>query len=136
MQSVWEIATPEYLTGEPDDVESIRFLGMEIETDRRTHDWIVHQQPYVMDTLNKFCPSLILRKRTTQSDAEGFMPKQKPKEPTTELIDDAALASILCSLLWLSLRTRPDISWAVSRLASLASTEPEETRRRLKQLMS
>eukprot|EP00971_Amphidinium_carterae_P235281 4668863-Amphidinium_carterae.1 len=47
----------------------------------------------------------------------------------------AALASIFGSLLWLSLRTRPDISWAVSRLASLAATEPDETRNRLKQLM-
>eukprot|EP00971_Amphidinium_carterae_P333691 6468545-Amphidinium_carterae.1 len=64
------------------------------------------------------------------------MPKETPNEKTTELIDDAALASILGSLLWLSLRTRPDISWAVSRLDSLASTEPDETRRRLKQLMS
>eukprot|EP00971_Amphidinium_carterae_P080212 1587365-Amphidinium_carterae.1 len=65
-----------------------------------------------------------------------FGPKKRPAEPTPELIDDAAKASILGSLLWLSLKTRPDISWAVSRLASLASKEPEETRRRLKQLMS
>eukprot|EP00971_Amphidinium_carterae_P039693 779698-Amphidinium_carterae.1 len=50
MQSVWEIATPEYLAGEPDDVESIRFLGMEIETNKKTHDWTGHQQPSVMDT--------------------------------------------------------------------------------------
>eukprot|EP00971_Amphidinium_carterae_P252039 5004124-Amphidinium_carterae.1 len=79
-----------------------------------------------MDTLNKFCPSLILQKRTTPGDPEGFtpvMPKkfQQDKEP----IDDAALASILESLLWLSLRY--DILWAVF-LASLAATEPDETR--------
>eukprot|EP00971_Amphidinium_carterae_P338248 6475491-Amphidinium_carterae.2 len=90
-----------------------------------------------MDTLNKFCPSLILRKRTTPGEPEGFAPVT-PKKPQQdkEPIDDAALASILGSLLWLSLRTRPDISWAVSRLASLAATEPDETRSRLKQLMS
>eukprot|EP00971_Amphidinium_carterae_P231899 4602163-Amphidinium_carterae.1 len=57
LQTVWDIATPEYLTGSPDDVDSIRFLGMEIEKDNETNNWIVHQQPYVMDTLNKFCPS-------------------------------------------------------------------------------
>eukprot|EP00971_Amphidinium_carterae_P283092 5620095-Amphidinium_carterae.1 len=39
-------ATPEYLTGNPDDVESIRFLGMEIEKDSKNNNWIVHQQPY------------------------------------------------------------------------------------------
>eukprot|EP00971_Amphidinium_carterae_P051265 1009339-Amphidinium_carterae.1 len=81
-----------------------------------------------MDTLNKFCPSLILRKRTTPGDPEGFTPTHKPVLTEKEPIDEAALASILGSLLWLSLRTRPDISWAVSRLASLAATEPEETR--------
>eukprot|EP00971_Amphidinium_carterae_P092937 1839944-Amphidinium_carterae.1 len=66
-------------------------------------------------TLNKFCPSLILRKRTTPGDPEGFTPVL-PKKPQQdkEPVDDAALASILGSLLWLSLRTRPDISWAVS----------------------
>eukprot|EP00971_Amphidinium_carterae_P156461 3101562-Amphidinium_carterae.1 len=58
LQSVWEIATPEYLTGEPEDVESIRFFGMEIEKDVKNNNWIVHQQLYVMDTLNKFVPVL------------------------------------------------------------------------------
>eukprot|EP00971_Amphidinium_carterae_P099093 1959524-Amphidinium_carterae.1 len=43
------------------------------------------------------------------------MPVSKPSQDDKEPIDDAALASILGSLLWLSLRTRPDISWAVSR---------------------
>eukprot|EP00971_Amphidinium_carterae_P185294 3679387-Amphidinium_carterae.2 len=57
MQTIWEVATPEYLTGEPEDVESIRFLGMEIETCRKSHDLIVHQQPiYVVETLDKICP--------------------------------------------------------------------------------
>eukprot|EP00971_Amphidinium_carterae_P195260 3874620-Amphidinium_carterae.1 len=86
-----------------------------------------------MDTLNKFCPSLILRKRTTPGEPEGFSPVTPTKKPQQdkEPIDDAALASILGSLLWLSLRTRPDISWAISRLASLAATEPDETRNRI-----
>eukprot|EP00971_Amphidinium_carterae_P302296 6006767-Amphidinium_carterae.2 len=44
IQTVWKIATPEYLTGNPEDVESIRFLGMEIEIDTSTNNWIVHQQ--------------------------------------------------------------------------------------------
>eukprot|EP00971_Amphidinium_carterae_P343534 6483317-Amphidinium_carterae.1 len=52
IQTVWEIATPEYLTGDPEDVESIRSLGMEIEVEPSTNNWIVHQQPYVMETLN------------------------------------------------------------------------------------
>eukprot|EP00971_Amphidinium_carterae_P027039 533101-Amphidinium_carterae.1 len=128
-----KIASPEYLTGEPEDVESTRFLGMEIEIDRVTHDWIIHQQPYVVDTLNKFCPNLILRKQNTPGDAEGFIPSQKtndkkqvkPAETEKEPIDEA---SILASLLWLSLRTCPDISWAVSILASLAPSDPDESR--------
>eukprot|EP00971_Amphidinium_carterae_P005165 103040-Amphidinium_carterae.1 len=39
-ETVWDVATPEYLTGQPEDVESIRFLGMEIEKDNKTNDWI------------------------------------------------------------------------------------------------
>eukprot|EP00971_Amphidinium_carterae_P091308 1807225-Amphidinium_carterae.1 len=72
---------------------------MEIEKDAKTNDWIVHQQPYVMDTLNKFCPSLILRKRTTPGEPEGFTPVTQTKKPQQdkEPIDDAALASILGS---------------------------------------
>eukprot|EP00971_Amphidinium_carterae_P110495 2188808-Amphidinium_carterae.1 len=38
MQTVWDIATPEYPTGKPEDVEYIRFLGMEIEKDNKTND--------------------------------------------------------------------------------------------------
>eukprot|EP00971_Amphidinium_carterae_P314077 6242591-Amphidinium_carterae.3 len=62
-----------------------------------------------MDTLNKFRPSLILRKRTTPGDPEGFMPVSRPSQSDKEPIDDAALASIFGSLLWLSLRTRPQV---------------------------
>eukprot|EP00971_Amphidinium_carterae_P097624 1931901-Amphidinium_carterae.2 len=72
LQTVWEIATPEYLTREPEDVDSIRFLGMEIEKNVKDNNWIVHQQPYVVDTLNRFCPSL------TPGDPEGFTPTPKP----------------------------------------------------------
>eukprot|EP00971_Amphidinium_carterae_P307832 6117930-Amphidinium_carterae.2 len=79
MQKTWEIATPEYLAGESEAVESIRFLGMEIETD---HDWIIHQQPYVVETLHKFCPSLIIRKRITSGDAEGFARLPPPPSPS------------------------------------------------------
>ncbi len=39
------------------------------------------------------------------------------------------------SLLWLSLRTRPDIAWAVSRIATMASDQPEEARVRIKQVL-
>eukprot|EP00971_Amphidinium_carterae_P245330 4872066-Amphidinium_carterae.1 len=45
IQAVWEIATPKYLTGYAEDVESIRFLGMEIEIDKSHNNWTAHQQP-------------------------------------------------------------------------------------------
>ncbi len=45
------------------------------------------------------------------------------------------LPSMVGSLLWLSLRTRPDIAWAVSRIASMASDQPEEARVRIKQVL-
>eukprot|EP00971_Amphidinium_carterae_P279784 5553955-Amphidinium_carterae.1 len=54
---------------------------MEIEVEPSTNKWIVHQQPYVMETLNKFCPNLVLRKRTTPGDPEGYNPPTSAKTP-------------------------------------------------------
>eukprot|EP00971_Amphidinium_carterae_P271708 5391512-Amphidinium_carterae.2 len=35
------------------------------------------------------------------------------------------LPSIIGSILWVSIRTRPDISWAVARASSLATKDPK-----------
>eukprot|EP00971_Amphidinium_carterae_P148161 2936476-Amphidinium_carterae.1 len=53
-----------------------------------------------------FCPGLIVRKRTTPGDAEGYNPpnedKALDKSDAPALIDDAALAAESCKYTWFS----------------------------------
>ena len=51
------------------------------------------------------------------------------------MVPDATPPSLVGMLLWSSLRTRPDIAWAMGRLASLATENPDEAWRRVKHVM-
>ena len=61
-----------------------------------------------MELLQKFSPELVYKKRNTPGEPESFLGKlgRKPED-----VSQKDMLSVIGSLLWLSLRTRPDISW-------------------------
>eukprot|EP00971_Amphidinium_carterae_P274394 5445248-Amphidinium_carterae.1 len=71
----------------------------------------------------------MLKARTSAGEAESFGMTQQSTQQMQA--DHAAavkkglnLAAVAGSLNWIALRSRPDISWAVSRAASLVSRDP------------
>ncbi len=130
----WELSSPEYLGTGRDDVDVIRFLGMDIELGTTKGSWIAHQQAYIIEVLQRFSADLVLKKRTTPGEPESFSAPMGSKSFRDDQ-NGYYLPSMVGSLLWLSLRTRPDIAWSVSRIASLAANQPEEARIRIKQVL-
>ena len=138
----WDLATPEYLGQQEGDVDSLRFLGMDIEQGREENTWVIHQQAFTLEVLERVCPSLLLRRMSVPGQPESFGQQQTiekeqgtSKSDRLDLSEEATLPSLVGSLLWLSLRTRPDIAWAVSRIASLATEHPLEAWRRVKHVL-
>jgi hypothetical protein len=88
------------------------FLGMEIERDRPRRTIKLSQQRYIGDLLEKFNLSEA-RPKAVPADLQRLLPgddntcEEEGKYPYCELVG---------ALLWVSTRTRPDISYAVGEL--------------------
>ncbi|CAK0907605.1 unnamed protein product [Prorocentrum cordatum] len=99
----------------------VTYLGLEIEA--RGSELIVHQSPYLNDMLAKW----------GLSDANGthaiaLEPVPLPRTPEDGDADPAAVRAaqrMAGGLLWLATRSRPDVSFATSRLSSFACSHPD-----------
>ena len=113
IQSSWSTSPPEYAKV---GGGSMRFLGMEIQ---RLADgsYFVHQGCYVREVLDRHVGG-------------GSLPYVKVPEESDE--EEAASQStrspeITGELLWLSGKPRPDIAWAVMKMAQNAVKKPRWT---------
>eukprot|EP00971_Amphidinium_carterae_P149337 2960783-Amphidinium_carterae.1 len=73
--------------------------------------------------LERYCPDLKMRLFWNPGEPDSFQEAQKQAlevQPEQKPLEGNLLA-IVGSLLWASLRTRPDLAWAVSRAAALAT---------------
>eukprot|EP00971_Amphidinium_carterae_P061383 1215461-Amphidinium_carterae.2 len=88
--------------------------------------------------LSRFSEHLAIRPRATTGEPESYSETQKKVEKKVDhgaikpSIHAKSLPLIIGSILWVSIRTRPDISWAVARASSLATTDPNEAMIRVK----
>ncbi len=114
---------------------------------------LMSQQEYIMETLIRFTPSLNYRSRTNPGDPDSFSKSRKFSEfqgdsaksaygfvdkaiamvaklSESDQVDHVEhmekLPAIVGTLLWIAGRTRPDISWAVTRIVMSAKTEDPE----------
>ena len=106
---------------------------------------LLHQDRYTQELLEKF-PELCQKPRAVPSTPESFKDLSEavgaplPKEATQKKlsVEDQKLVKQLQrmggSLLWLVIRTRPDLAWAYSRVASLITRAPKAAYDRMKQL--
>ena len=115
IQSSWSTSPPEYAEV---GGGSMRFLGMEIQ---RLADgsYFVHQGCYVREVLDRHVGggSLPYVKVPEESEEEeaASLPKVREAQKITK------------ELLWLSGKTRPDIAWAVMKMAQNAVKKPRWT---------
>eukprot|EP00971_Amphidinium_carterae_P048956 964671-Amphidinium_carterae.1 len=114
IQKLWTCSSPETVgpASHGAVVPLLRFPGVNIEQDDHGTfgGWIVHQQEYILDI-----------PRATTGEPESYSETQKKVEKkidhraTEPSIHAKSLPSIIGSILWVSIRTRPDISLAVAR---------------------
>ena len=129
-------SNPEFLGRQPGDVDTVRFLGLDIELGPEEGTWLVHQQSYIYAFLQEMFDPECLKDRRTPGEPESFSDKhhvephaQKacvkhpPLQPGQEPLEYTPALRLAGVLLWVSLRTRPDIAWAVARITRLASSD-------------
>eukprot|EP00971_Amphidinium_carterae_P343101 6482671-Amphidinium_carterae.1 len=110
----------------------IRFLGLNLDVvtvknatkELPAGTVIINQLEYVAEVLAKFDEQFMLKSRNSAGDAETFgMTQQSTQQMQADYAASTKkglnLAAVEGSLNWVALRSRPDISWAVSRAARL-----------------
>ena len=106
---------------------TMRVLGLDIELGPEEGTWLVHQQSYIYAFLQEMFDPECLKDCRTPGEPESFSdkPHDEPhaqkarvKPPPLQAGQDPVL-HLVGVLLWVSLRTRPDISWAVARITGL-----------------
>ena len=110
LQQEWETSAPEELGSEG----KVKFLGMEL-TKGSKGEFIASQEDYIKD------------KEGVEGGKRIKVPMNKdahptPEDPTPELVNKAQ--KLVGELMWLSTRTRPDISYATSRCAQEILAHP------------
>jgi hypothetical protein len=95
-------------------------LGMEIHRDRSTRSLEVTQATYIQQMLERFG---MMDCKSISTPAEGALPRSQSQTPAT---DSSLYMSIVGSLLYAAMVTRPDITYAVQSLGRhLQSSGPE-----------
>ena len=121
--SPWKTSEPKFL-GE-DGCTSITYLGMVLELTKG--GLVAHQSNYTTDLLERF-DDLMGGGRGSDVPAVSEVTPSKP-------FDLKTLQAVNGALLWLATRTRPDIAFAVSKLASCIVSDPEEATSRARRLL-
>ena len=96
-------------------------LGITIEYDETRRCLWLHQKPYILKMLEKFG----LSQAKTVSTPANLSVKLRKNDETSKLVDPALYQSMVGSLLYAAIATRPDISQAVGA-ASRYCSQPNE----------
>ena len=69
---VWKESNPDFLGRQPGDVDTMRFLGLDIELDPEEGTWLVHQQSYIYAFLQETFDPECLKDRILPGEPESF----------------------------------------------------------------
>ena len=72
---VWKGGNPDVLGRQPGDVDTMRFLGLDIELGPEEGTWLVHQQSYIYAFLQEMFDPECLKDRLTPGEPESFSDK-------------------------------------------------------------
>ena len=135
---VWKGSHPDFLGREPGDVDTLRFLGLDIELGEQEGTWLVHQQSYIHAFLQEMFGEYLADRRTpgepdsysnkSEHHAQKARVKHPVLRPDQDPLEHTPILRLVGVLLWVSLRIRPDISWAVARITRLASSDESRAR--------
>ena len=121
----------DFLGREPGDVDTLRFLVLDIELGEQEGTWLVQQQSYIHAFQAKFGEYLKDRRTPGEPDLYSNRPEHHAQKarvkhpalrPDQDPLEHTPILRLVGVLLWVSLRTRPDISWAVMKLEHVSVT--------------
>ena len=113
IQSVWKCSDPEWV----DDKGWVKFCGFEIR--RKGGSLLVGQPSYIKELLN--------RHQVNTTKSVPFAKMDEETMESSEEVDPGLLRQaqgIVGELLWVSIRTRPDISFGVAQMSQMISKRP------------
>ena len=110
VQERWKTSTPEWLSGRP-----LTFCGMELS--RLSSGYRMCQTAYVRELLGRYCIE-----ESASTPITRWLEPELSSPPSVEEVREAQ--AITGALLWLSTRTRPDLSYVVSRCGQQATKCP------------
>ena len=116
IQAKWETSVPE----EIDAVSGVRFLGAEIFKDGNR--WWMTQRNYLQDLLSRNLGAPPWQKRKIPMIAD---PDTREDPPNHNLETTREAQRVVGELVWVATRTRPDLAFAITKLASLITKDPQ-----------
>ena len=128
LKGKWELSTPQQVN--PD--EGVRFLGADLW---RFEDgaWMIAQRSYTKDLLaKKNLEELPKKDKRVPISKEDDPEEEEHKSPE----DVRAAQKAVGELVWLVTRTRPDLMFATSRMASFITKAPKEVSKMAVQVWS
>ena len=125
-QGIIQAVSAKWTCSEPERVGSdaktpVRFLGLELYWSV-DHKLVVTQASYAQDLVQRYTGELVVSLSPLPLGLEDPSAVEKPDEQTLRKCQQ-----VVGELLWLSIRTRVDLCYSVSKLAQWSTKDPEFT---------
>ena len=120
LRTLWVCSDPEVVSNK---CPGVRFLGLDLFWVREGA-LVLSQQSYIADLCSKYQEELAKFGTPATPMISNF--DDELIEPEISAEDLKRTQGLVGELLWASIRTRPDITYAVSRIASRTSKAPKE----------
>jgi hypothetical protein len=117
IQTKWETSIPEVI----DETSGVRFLGTEIY--RQGRKWWMTQRNYIHDLLARNLGPEEWPQRKIPMMSE---PETREEPPNRDLATIREAQRVVGELVWVATRTRPDLAFTITKLASLITKDPQQ----------
>ena len=122
IRECWECSAPQEVG--IDRANPVRFLGMDLCWDS-SRNLLLSQESYIKELENRYREELTGLGKPVIPLSGSFQEDAIEENPTHEQVRKTQ--ALVGELLWASIRTRPDIAYSVSKLASTISKAPGAT---------
>ena len=118
----WECSRPEKVSGDPE--HPVRFLGIDFFWDT-DNNLVLSQEAYLRDLEKRSASELACFGKPLSPMSSTF--NEDTSEEGPDIADVRRAQTLVGELLWAAIRTRPDVSYSVSKLASVLTKAPIAT---------
>ena len=118
IKQTWDCGAVEFV-GRIGESEPLRFDGLELHWDEKGEELCVHQTSYVRGMLDRHSDVV-----PQQVPLARHLPQEGEVEPDSDALKECQ--QLVGELLWIAVRTRPDVAYSCSRIASVMSRRPRE----------